>query len=464
MPNPLHVRFRLGIARYRRHERCPVKFVCASDLHLGRQPTGIPDHIGLDPARLATTTVWDALVELAVSERVDAVLLAGNVIDRENRFFEPLGPFERGLTILGRHHLPVYAIAGDHDFDVLRRIANDGHSGTFRVLGAEGRWEQAPLESGNHTSVTLVAWSAPGWTHPGTPLAGFSIPEHPDQPVIALLHASVAEEEPRPGDYAPVTRNDLGGWPVDLWIAGHGHTPHFDTDDVVPLLKPGSGCPTDPRERGPRGAWVVEFEQTEVARTVGARHVPLAPVRFSDVPVDVTGLSGMDKVETHLVRAVRDALADAIAEDPGGHLVCVGCNLAIRGRTSAHAGIPDLVDDLTRTLDVRDRSVIAAIASVTIDTQPDIDLEPLAGRPDPVGEVARLLQALAAPGDGFDHLGPSQQRLLQQTATRLQAAHRARVFTSIAGDPEPDMATAATHLRRESWTLLDALIDQRGME
>lgn len=448
-----------------------MRFLCASDLHLGRRPGGIPDHLGLDPARLATTTVWDALVELAIAEQVDAVLLAGNVIDRENRLFEPVGPFERGLTELARHEIPVYAIAGDHDFDVLRRIADNDRSGTLRLVGGDGRWEQVPLESGGDTPVTLVAWSAPARSHPGTPLAGFAMPEHPDQPVIALLHASVAEEQPVPGDYAPVTRNDLGGWPVDLWIAGHGHTPHFDTDDVVPLLVPGSGSPLDPRERGPRGAWIVDFEQTETARTVDARHVPLAPVRFSDVTLNVTDVADLGEIEARLVRSVHDALAGAIAEDPGGHLVCVGCNLTLQGRTPIHAEIPELVDDLARTLDMQDQATIAAITSVTIDTRPDIDLGPLVGRADPVGEVARLLQSLDPPGllhdtaaDGFDHLAPAHQRLLRQTATRLQAAHRARVFAAIAGDPEPDLSAAATHLRREGWTILDALIHQRGME
>lgn len=441
-----------------------MRLLCASDLHLGRRPTGIPDHLGLDPARLATVTVWDALVELALAERVDAVLLAGNVIDRENRRFEPLGPFERGLTELGRKTIPVYAIAGDHDFDVLRRIAGNDRSGTLRVVGSDGRWEQVPLAADDGTPVTLVAWSAPAQSHPGTPLAGFPALESHDQPVIAMLHASIAGEQPEPGDYAPVTRNDLGDQPVDLWIAGHGHTPLFDMDDVVPLLKPGAGSLLGPRERGPRGAWIVDVEQTDEARTVEARHVPLAPVRFTDVPLDVTGIAEIETIETGLVRAIHEALTTANAEDPGGHLVCLGCNLTVRGRTPFHTAIPELVHDLARTLDVEDRSVIAAITSVTIDTQPDIDLEPLVGRPDPVGEVARLLQSLDESGDALDDLAPAQQRLLQQTATRLQAAHRARVFAPIAGDPEPDLATAATHLRREGWTVLDALIGQRGME
>lgn len=442
-----------------------MKLLCASDLHLGRQPTGLPDHLGLDPARTATSTVWDSLVELALAERVDAVLLAGNVIDRENRFFEPIGPLERGLMTFGRSHIPVYAIAGDHDFDVLRQVADTDATGSFHLIGRDGRWEQVTVESNDGSPVTVVGWSAPGQTHPGTPFAGFTPPQHLDGPVIALLHASIAEEEPVPGDYAPVTRRDLGGWPVDLWVAGHGHTPHYDTDDVVPLLKPGSGCPLDPRERGARGAWIVEVSETEQIRSINARHVPLAPVRFSGVALDVTGAADLGEIETCLVDAVSDAVREAIEEDPGGHLVCVCCQIRIHGQTPLHGRIPELVHELARTIDIQERSVIAAVGNVTIDTRPRIDLEPLVRRPDPVGEIARLLTALDETNDGaLDRLSPAHRGLVHRTTTRLQAVHRARVFSSIARDPEPDATTARTHLQREGWSLLDALIQQRGME
>ncbi len=87
------------------------------------------------------------------------------------------------------------------------------------------------------------------------------------------------------------------------------------------------------------------------------------------------------------------------------------------------------------------------------------------GRPDPVGEIARLLTALDAGDDENPvRLSPAQRDLLRRTMTRLRAAHRSRVFTAIGGDPEPALGAARTHLRREGWTLLDALIQQRGME
>jgi hypothetical protein len=83
------------------------------------------------------------------------------------------------------------------------------------------------------------------------------------------------------------------------------------------------------------------------------------------------------------------------------------------------------------------------------------------GRPDPVGELARLLTSLDEEGS---ELAPAHEALLQRTATRLQGVHRARVFASVANDPEPGLEQARTALRREGWTVLDALIRQRGVE
>jgi hypothetical protein len=335
------------------------------------------------------------------------------------------------------------------------------------VIGRDGRWEQVTIAARGGETITVVGWSAPGPTHPGTPFAGFTPPRQADGPVVALLHASLvaADDEAGPGDYAPVTRHDLGGWPVDLWVMGHGHTPHYDTDDVVPLLKPGSGSPLGRGERGSRGAWIVDIAETDAARTVSARLVPLAPVRFAAPELDLTGVTDLADVESRIIGAVHDALNDAAADDMGGHLMYVSCELTLRGQTPLHARLSELVDDLTRTIAIQQGRVTAAIGSVTIETRPAIDLAPLVGRPDPVGEISRLLTALDADDDGVpDQFSPAQRDLLQRTTTRLRAAHRSRVFAALGGDPEPDIATARTWLQREGWSLLDALIQQRGME
>jgi DNA repair protein SbcD/Mre11 len=440
-----------------------MRFLCAGGLHLGRRVTGIPAHLSLDPARLSTVSVWDQLIETAITERVDAVLLAGNLVDRENRLFEPLGPIERGLTTLARHEIPLFAVAGDQDFDVLRRIADNDTTGALRVIGRDSRWTRDTVQGTGDTSgdgVTLLGWSAAGQTAPGTPLVDVPAGLDGDQPVIALVHGTLAEADAATGVFAPVLVDDLGEHAVDLWILGHGSQRDVERIGDATVLQPGAACPLGPDEPGPHGVWIVDIAAGSAPE---CRPVAIAPVRFEPTGVDLTGLGGPEQIENEVIRVLHETLAAAIADDPGGHLVCVPCELHVTGTTPRHAEVPALLHDLARTLDIQHRGVIAAIGSVRVDTWPAIDLAPLVGRPDPVGELARLLTSLDDEGEG-EPRAPAHEALLQRTATRLQGVHRARVFASVANDPEPGLEQARTALRREAWTVLDALVRQRGVE
>jgi DNA repair exonuclease SbcCD nuclease subunit len=434
-----------------------MRFLCASDLHLGRRVSGIPAHLSLDPARLATASVWDHLVDIAVAREVDAVLLAGNLIDRENRGFEPLGPIERGLTTLAHHGIPVYAVAGDEDFDVLRGLADEDATGTFHLVGRDGQWSRDAITGKGGEAVTLLGWGAAGQRAPGTPLVNMPAPtDEADGPTVALVHGSLVADDAR-GAFAPVSADDLDEHHVDLWILGHGTRPEVEHIGEATVLQPGATCPLGPADVGARGAWIIEIAP---GWTPECQPLAIAPVRFERIDVDVTGMDNPEQIENEVVRALHQALASAVADDPGGALVVVPCALRLTGTTSRHADVPALLRELARTLDIQHRGVIAAVAGVTVDTRPPIDLALLTGRPDPVGELARLLTAL----DGDAGLSPSQEALLQRTATRLQGAHRARVFAAIASDPEPGLDDARAALRREGWTVLDALVRQRGVE
>lgn len=440
-----------------------MRLLCASDLHLGRRAPGIPEHLGLDPARFATAHVWDQIVEIAVAERVDAVLLPGDLIDRENRTFEALGPLEQGVQTLGRHKIPAYAIAGEQDFDILRRAASNGSLDNLRLLGQDGDWERATLERNGQPVLTIIGVSAAGQTARANPLAGIGdvLTTRESLPVIALVHGSVTGTGSPPVSprFSPVAAGELQKYPVALWVAGHEHRPFFDADQRV--LQPGAACPIWPHDTGQHGIFLVELDagpETEPR----ARFIPVSPVRYQALTVNLTGARDEEQVDQAVIGALRNALATATAEDPQGNLRCLCCRLLVTGRTPLHAAIPALVADLTKTLDVQDRGVVAAVTGTTIDTRPDIDLTPLVRRPDPVGEVARLLVALDEPDAG--KRTASQRELVQRATTRLQAVHRARVFAAVAGDDEPGEADAARLLRRQGWDLVDALIKQRGVE
>jgi len=424
-----------------------MRILCASNLHLGRRIPGIPDHLNLDPARISTSAVWDQLVDIAVTKNVDAVLLGGNVIDRENRQFEPLGPLERGVTTLERHGIPVIAVAGNHDFDTLGPVARDIGEDAFDILAADS-WDRLAIQDVG----SIVGRSAGNASGTGDLLAGLP----GDAADVLLVHGSLTDGHAPATTFQPVPTSSIETFPFPLWILGHQREPDLMVVGETVVIEPGAICPLDPTETGPHGIWIVDTEDA-----ANGTLLAISPVQFEDVEIDVTGVDTLEAIENTVVAALNETLARVAGEDIQGQLLCVLCAVHLSGTTDYQQELPALMRDLARTLDIQQQGVVVAITSVVIDTRPDIDLSSLLGRPDPVGEIARLLMTLESEQDEHP---VAHDALIQRTLTRLQAVHRARVFATVANDPEPDIGIARSHLRRESWNVLDALIRQRGVE
>ena len=67
------------------------------------------------------------------------MLLAGDVVEQEDDFYEAYGDLRRGVDRLAAAGVPVLGVSGNHDVQVLPRLA-DAVPG-FRLLGRGGAWE-----------------------------------------------------------------------------------------------------------------------------------------------------------------------------------------------------------------------------------------------------------------------------------------------------------------------------------
>src|SRR6056297_2667040 len=106
-----------------------LRILCAADLHRGRPPARLPESSPVD-----SYSGWEALVDLAVSEVPDAVLLAGDVIDTDARSFEAFGPLRDGLGRLAQADIPVVAVAGNHDHAALPQFHRETGGALFDLL------------------------------------------------------------------------------------------------------------------------------------------------------------------------------------------------------------------------------------------------------------------------------------------------------------------------------------------
>jgi DNA repair exonuclease SbcCD nuclease subunit len=65
-----------------------IKAIATGDLHLGKR-----SHIRDQSAdKLSTRYTWNKIVEWCTGNSVDLLLLTGDIVDRDNKFFEAVGP------------------------------------------------------------------------------------------------------------------------------------------------------------------------------------------------------------------------------------------------------------------------------------------------------------------------------------------------------------------------------------
>lgn len=135
-----------------------LKVLAVGDLHLGRTPSRLPDELSLQARDLGPAGAWHRIVDAALAERVDALVLAGDVVEEENDFFEAWRELATGVERLLVAGIRVIAVVGNHNIQVLPRLADQIVG--FELLGRGGAWQQVTLESGGER-LTLHGWSFP---------------------------------------------------------------------------------------------------------------------------------------------------------------------------------------------------------------------------------------------------------------------------------------------------------------
>lgn len=416
-----------------------MKLLCAADLHLGRQPSRVPRHLGEVAAHLTPAESWRRLVSLAVAEGVAGVLLAGDVVEDEHDFFEAFADLRRGAQELAEAGIALVAVAGNHDVGVLPRLARAVPS--VRLLGEGGRWEGLTLEAGG-SRVNVVGWSWPAPRVTGSPLAGLAdaLSGLAPEPTLGLLHCDLDQSG---SPYAPVGRGELAAAPVDAWLLGHVHKPSFEAGTGGRWCGYlGSAFGADPGEEGPRGAWLVAIGGAGLE----VRQVPLSPLLFDTVTVDVSGAAA----PTDVSELIADALQEHAAASPvGDHApLAVGVRLRVVGRSDLRREVEShLAKEDPRELDLPLNGARYFVHDVALEVYPRIDVAAVATSEGPPALVARRLLLLDGP--------PSEERdeLIAGAREAMLRAARHASYRELEPPALTDEAVADT-LRRAAARLL----------
>lgn len=422
-----------------------MKLLCVGDIHLGRQPSRLPGAL-LDrvPRRaLGPGAAWERTVALALTRRVDAVLLAGDVVEQSDDFYEAYADLRRGVEQLSASGIAVLAVAGNHDVEVLPRLAEAVPG--FRLLGRAGTWGSCTVRGGDGAEVDVLGWSFPETVVHASPLDAGLPPRRPTT-TIGLLHCDRDQAGSR---YAPVRSSELSRAPVDAWLLGHIHKPD-PLSGRRPMGYLGSLTGLDPGESGPRGPWLLEV----AGGSLTMEHLPLAPLRWEEVAVPVDELHAAEDIHGLVVTAIAQ-LHERIAG--ASHVPrAVGCRLRLSGRTALRQTVERelaAADPARRFLDERD-GIVYFVHHWRLEASPAVDLDELARGSDPAGLIARKLQVLRGPDS------PERRRLVQAAQRALNGVCGGRDFAPLGGAP-PDPPRTAAILESAALRALDELLAQR---
>lgn len=424
----------------------PLKLLAVGDLHLGRSPSRLPAELEHRARDLGPAGAWQRIVSAAADARVDALALAGDVVEQEDDFFEAYRELADGVDKLLKAGIRVLAVAGNHDVQVLPRLADqiDG----FELLGRGGRWEAATLQAGSDR-LTVHGWSFPQREVTTSPLSGQRFERGPG-PNLALLHC---DRDQRDSAYAPVASAELEAAALDGWLLGHIHAP-----DALTVARPagylGSATGLDPGEPGARGPWLLGVEG---GRLAGVEQWALAPLAWERLDVDLTGIGAGEDARERLLEAT-NALDSRLAERPVPP-AAAGLRVTFTGRTNLRRGVEDVLraENLS-SLYAGERGIHYFVERWSVRTRPELDLDALARHTNPPGLLARRLRLLERPAED-----PERRELIERARAEL-GARRQKTYWQPLQPPQPDDDTLAQWLHDAGLAALDRLLAQDRAE
>lgn len=429
-----------------------MKLLLTGDLHLGRASTRLP----ADAAEgYATSLVWRTIVDYAVAESIDVVLISGDLIDESNKRWEARGPVETGLTKLAQAGIETLLVSGNHDHDVLPHMITQFNQAGVRLLGAGGTWERHTVKRDGRDALHVDGFSFPARHYLESPLEGYDLPNDPSVPTLGLVHGEIDNQASR---YAPLATAELKTRPLSGWLLGHIHASVLQAGNGGPwILYPGSPQPLDPGETGLHGVWVCEIDHGHMSPP---HHVPLSAVRYDSLAIDVTGVHDTVELEGRLTGEVR-AAAREFAVESGQHLQALSLRVTVGGESSLGPYLEAEAERIVNDMILTESGLTVGVDKLINAIRPPLDLTSLSEGNSATATLARLVLELES-----GNLGPAASGLLDRIERDVDQKLTRSEFTPLGrgGDDDTTVLPPRESVRdlalRQARLLLTQLVEQ----
>ncbi|TPM25287.1 DNA repair exonuclease [Mesorhizobium sp. B2-3-5] len=229
----------------------------------------------------ASRQAFAAIVDLCLAERVDALVIAGDLYDGDQTSMKTARFLASQTTRLHQAGIRVYMIRGNHD--AMSRITKQlVLPDTVTIFG--GRC-QSVIQSGPGVDVAFHGLSFANPKAPDSLLPKFAAPQE-GAANVGIMHTSLAGS-PGHDVYAPCSVADVDGHGFGYWALGHIHARQVYSGAST-LVMPGIPQGRDINEAGEKSVTLATIRDD---RSVEIEERLTSVAQFERVTVDMTGAS-----------------------------------------------------------------------------------------------------------------------------------------------------------------------------
>ena len=358
-----------------------MRFIHAADLHIDSPLRGLDRYDGAPVERLRTATrsAFERLIDTAISEHVDFLLLAGDIYDCDWQDFHT-GLFFRGQMVrLEREGIRVFIVQGNHDAQgvISKQLVLPPNVTVFSSRAAH----TIRLDD---RSVAIH-----GRSFPERAVDEDLVPSYPP-PVpgffnIGLLHTSLTGRAGH-DTYAPTDLPTLNHKGYDYWALGHVHAREVIAERPH-IVFPGNLQGRHAKETGPKGCELVTVE----AGRIESEFVALDVVRWNQLIVSLDGVQRLEALGEAFRHALEPVLIGAMDRLHAVRVTLTGSTELHRLEASQPGTLAAAMYGAAQ--DIGEAEVW--IEQVRLDLTTPLDRVQTAQRQDAVGELVRLVDSVA---------------------------------------------------------------------
>lgn len=357
-----------------------MRFLHCADIHLDSPLKGLERYEGapVEEVRSATRRAFENLVQLALRERVDFVVIAGDLYDGDWPDFNTGLFFAKGMAQLGESGIAVYVLRGNHDAasKLTRSLPLPKNVHLFPDKAPKSLTDDnLGIAVHGQSFATAAVLEDLAAAYPQAVRGYFN---------LGVLHTALTG---RPGhdNYAPTTEAVLRSKRYDYWALGHVHAREIVSRDPW-MVYPGNMQGRHIREQGAKGCELVTVEDGSIA----TEPVALDVLRWAELAIDVAGMPDLDALLDRVAAGVRTGLTQA-----DGRIL--GLRIRVSGAGGVHRDVsarPEVIAEQLRAVALDASGGNVWLEKIDLRVRPPIEIDRLAAGDDPVALLVRELKAL----------------------------------------------------------------------